>query len=152
MININYKIINCDIVRKYYLFDINKEFYDVYKKNSYVIYKTLENLYNLKKENIKYGVTLFKQICNIIDKNYIHNLYSEYIRINNDKYLINENKEESVVTVRNPYVLYNTNMNFPPSMGKIYTANKFIFVVDFKNEDYFWLEDHIVLKSKYTLI
>ena len=152
MSSINYKIINGDNMRKYYLFSIRREFYDVYKKNSYVLYKTLENLYSLKKENLQYGVSLFHQICNLIDKESMHLLFSEYIRVNKNKYLINEGKEESVIIIKNPYILYNTNMNLPPSMGKLYSDNKFIFVIDFKNEDYFWLEDHIVLKSKYTLI
>jgi len=152
MISINYKIDDGDKMRKYYLFNISKEFYNIYKKNSYVLYKTLENLYNLKKENISYGVSLFNKICNKIDKIYIQSLYSDYIRINSDKYLVNEYREESVITIKNIYILYNTNMNFPPSMGKIYKNNKTIFVIDFKNEEYFWLEDHIVLKSKYTLI
>lgn len=152
MININYKIINGDTMRKYYLFNISKDFYDVYKNNSYVLYKTLENLYNLKKENISYGVSLYKQICNRIDKKNIYNLYNDYILINYNKFLINENKEESVITIKNAYITYNTNMNFPPSMGNLYKINQKFFVVDFKNEDFFWLEEHIVLKSKYTLI
>lgn len=149
---INYKIINGDNMRKYYLFSIRREFYNVYKKNSYVLYKTLENLYNLKSENLMYGISLFNQICNRIDKTNINILFSQYIRINNDKYLINEGKEETIVTIKNPYILYNTNMNFPDSMGRIYCLDKYIFVIDFKNEDYFWLDEHIVLKNKYTLI
>ncbi len=149
---INYKIINGDNMRKYYLFSIRREFYNVYKKNSYVLYKTLENLYSLKKENLQYGVALFNQICNLIDKDNIHSIFSEYIKINENKYLVNEKKEETIITIRNPYILYNTNMNFPPSMAKLYSDNKFIFVIDFKNKDYFWLDEHIVIKSKYTLI
>ena len=76
----------------------------------------------------------------------------EGIKINNDKFLINETKEESLVTIKNSCILYNTNMNYPKSMGSIYSSNMCIFVVDFKNEDYFWLDEHIVIKNKYTLI
>lgn len=139
-------------MRKYYLFNIRKEFYLVYKNNSYVLYKTLENLYKLKKENLSYGVSLFNQICDRIPKKQVKNCFLEYIKINNDKFLINETKEESLVTIKNSCILYNTNMNYPKSMGSIYSSNMCIFVVDFKNEDYFWLDEHIVIKNKYTLI
>ncbi len=80
-------------MRKYYLFNIRKEFYLVYKNNSYVLYKTLENLYKLKKENLSYGVSLFNQICDRIPKKQVENCFFEYIKINNDKFLINETKE-----------------------------------------------------------
>ena len=32
-------------MKKYYIFSINKEFYEVYKNNPQVLFKTLDNLY-----------------------------------------------------------------------------------------------------------
>ena len=139
-------------LRKYYLFEIRNEFYNVYKKNPYVLYKTLENLHNLKNENLYYGITLFKQICENINKYEINLKLNQYIKINKDRYLVNEFAEESIIEVKNTYIFYNTNLNLPNSLSNIYDKNRHIFIVDFKNEDYFWLEEHIMLNNKYTVI
>ncbi|MCM1371257.1 MAG: hypothetical protein NC181_05165 [Clostridium sp.] len=139
-------------MKKYYLFEIRHEFYKVYKKNSYALFKTLENLHKLKKEDLSYGISIFNQICLRVNKKDICSGFNEYIRINNDKFLINEHQEESVVTVKNSCILYTTNVTLPPSMAIIYPKYKYIFVVDFKNKEYFWLEEHIGLKNKYMVI
>ena len=139
-------------MKKFYLFEIRKEFYKIYKKNSFVLYKTLENLHNLQRENLNYGISLFNQICNIIDKKNINNKLIDYIKINDDKYLVNEYNEETIITIKNTYICYNTNMDIPKSMSKIYSTDKHFFVIDFKEKDYFWLSDHITSKSKYTII
>ena len=100
------------IMKKFYLFEIRKEFYQVYKKNSFVLYKTLENLHNLQRENLNYGISLFNQICNIIDKKNINNKLIDYIKINDDKYLVNEYNEETIITIKNTYICYNTNRHY----------------------------------------
>ena len=39
-------------MRKYYLFIIKKEYYNLYRNNSESLYKTLENLFFMKNNNI----------------------------------------------------------------------------------------------------
>ena len=58
-----------DIMRKYYLFIINNDYYKNYKKNSKVLYNTLYNLYTLDKKNFTYGISLYNSVCQIVSKN-----------------------------------------------------------------------------------
>ena len=64
-------------MRKYYLFIIKLEYTKKYKNKSYVLYKILENLYNLRTYDFSYGVNIYKQICLPfavkVLKNYINN-------------------------------------------------------------------------------
>ena len=73
-------------MRKYYLFTIKKDYYGVYQKNPLVLYKTLENLYKLKKDDLDYGYTLYNQICDVIDverlKNYFSHIKEKEKKIN----------------------------------------------------------------------
>ena len=41
-----------DNMRKYYLFAIKSEYSELYSKNPYILYKIIENLYKLKKEDL----------------------------------------------------------------------------------------------------
>ena len=76
-------------MRKYFLFSIRKEYYDIYYKNPLVLYKTLENLYHLKKENLSYGLSLYKQICNIIDVERLKSYFEQVcLEKKNNKYLL----------------------------------------------------------------
>ena len=134
-------------MKKYYIFSIKNNFND-----SYVLYKMLESLYNLKFENIEYGLELYNEICNLIDKEKISFCLNKYIKINNSKFLINELIEESVVNVRTSCITYNTNLDLPPSFNRISNYDKNLFICDFNNKKYFWLDKHNGIKTKYTLI
>lgn len=134
-------------MKKYYIFSIKKDY-----ANSYVLYKMLENLYYLKHSNIDYGLELYNQICNYIDKDKICICFNKYIKINNKKFLINELLEESVVNIRPSCITYNTNLDYPPSFNKLGNYDRNLFICDFSNKKYFWLNKHNIIKTKYTLI
>lgn len=50
---------------KYYLFIINNNSYKIYKNNSYYLYTILNTLYHIKKTDVIYGITLYRNICDI---------------------------------------------------------------------------------------
>ena len=54
-------------MRKYYLFIVRNDFYEVYKDNSFVLYKTLENLWKIKKKDFSYGLSLYDALCQTFD-------------------------------------------------------------------------------------
>ena len=50
-------------MRKYYIFIIRNDFYKIYKNNSLVLYKTLENLYKINSNDFGYGISIYNQLC-----------------------------------------------------------------------------------------
>lgn len=133
-------------MRKYYLFVINDYFYDSYKDNPLALYKTLENLYNLK-DNFNYGTSLYKQICNVIDvdtlENYITNKYSNIKSVDKHNILF----KDTLIKLAHPCIIIYTSKNIPNILRSLVYYSNNIFICDFNNNDYFWLSS-IYTKSK----
>lgn len=131
-------------MRRYYLFVIKKDYYEIYVKHPQVLYKTLENLYKLKRENINYGISLYQQICNIIDvkrlQNYFNYVNKKHIR---NKYLLVLNDENIIFDIHYSCIICKTNKNFPSGLKVMNYYDKSIFVCDFDNKDYFFLNNRI---------
>ena len=128
-------------MRKYYLFVIDKEFKNIYLKNTDVLYQTLYNLYNLKKDDLRFGISIYNQICKTFNKRLLIKYLKEKYNLKSRKdkfYLINK-KEELLIKINYSCVIIYTNVNIPNIFKIMYLYNKNIFAVDFKNEDYFWL-------------
>ena len=56
-------------MRVYYIFLIKKSVYDITKNNPEKLYKTLENIYLLDKEDMYLGYKMFDKICKCLPKN-----------------------------------------------------------------------------------
>src|SRR5574344_1563997 len=100
---------NGDDMRKYFLFNINKDFKRVYRNNPYGLYKTLENMYNIKK--IKYEVALYNEICNLVDNDVISSYIEHSLKFNKkyDKYLI----DNYLIELNRSCVVVESNYNIP---------------------------------------
>lgn len=127
-------------MRKYYIFIIRKEFYKIYKNNSLVLYKTLENLYNLNLTNFGYGVSIYNQLCLTFNPEVLNNYFLR--KFNNYKY----NKhfiisEQVIIEIHRSCIVLLTKKNVPNIMKYLLYYNKYLFVCDFDNKDYFWLEN-----------
>lgn len=127
-------------MRKYFLFTIKKEYYELYKKNPLVLYKTLENLYRLKKDDLNYGLALYNQICDIIDVNRLKR-YFEHIKVDSykNKYLVKLNNEYTYFEFHYSCIICKSKRNFPTVFNTLNYYNKYIFICDFNNRDYFFL-------------
>lgn len=137
-------------MRKYFLFSIRKEYYDIYYKNPLVLYKTLENLYYLKKENINFGLSLYKQICNIIDVDRLNSYFEQVcLEKKNNKYLLVYNQEKIIFGVYYPCIVCKTSKNYPFGLKIISYYDRNLFVCDFENKDYFFLDRNGIKTSKY---
>lgn len=128
-------------MRKYYLFIIDKDFKNVYLKNTDVLYHTLYNLYKLKKDDLRFGISIYNQLCKIFNKKLLIKYLKEKYNLKStkDKFYLISNKEELLIKINYSCVIIYTNVNIPAMFKIMYLYNKNIFVVDFKNEDYFWL-------------
>lgn len=128
-------------MRKYYIFLIDSYVIDSYINDPASLYKTLKKVYS-SRMNMKYRVSIFKQITKMIEKtvitNYIENKFNSYKK-NKDKYLLNINDEKCLVEINYSCVVLYTNKNFSNIFDILKIYNKNFFVCDFKNEDYFFI-------------
>ena len=134
-------------MREFYIFNINNEYKNNIKLDPYILYKVFEELHNINSNDMKYGINIYNSLTKPINKKFFNNkIYNEYK--NNDSYTKFMNKhryndyysnEESLLIIKNSYIKLDTsslNSSFFKSLHK----NKNLFVCDFNNKDYFWLE------------
>ena len=137
-------------MRKYYLFKIKKEYYNLTKNNPYNLYKAIESIYNIKIEDIKSAYNFFNQIRETFNKEYLNNNIYEYYKnrytyskVNNTHMIYDYyNKEESKLVINSNYLLIKSTLPIPSFLKAITKKDK-VFVCDFDNIDYFWLEELI---------
>lgn len=134
-------------MRKFYIFNINNEFKTLTKTCPYNLFKTFENIYNLKPEETNYGISLYEKIAAPINKIELNNIIFTNYR-NNDHYtkymnthLYNNyyNDENTKLTIGNAFITLETTSPKPEFFSKLRNNNNY-FVCDFQNQDYFWLE------------
>ncbi len=144
---INCYINNGDNMRHFYIFNISNEFINLTKKNPFQLYKTFEELYQMPKNEIIYGVNIYDNMTKPINKNnindelfntyYLNYFYSKFknIHLYND-YFKNENTK---LIIKNSYMLLETSV-INPIFLKFLNKYSSLFACDFENKDYFWLE------------
>ncbi|MBR1718403.1 MAG: sporulation inhibitor of replication protein SirA [Bacilli bacterium] len=132
-------------MRKYYLFIIKKEYYNIYKDKSYVLYKIIENLYKLRAYDFSYGIKIYKKICLPFAVKVLNNYLNKRIKHKklNDKVIkIYSEFENTYIQINYSCIVVKSDVNMPQIMKILNIYNKNIFVVDFNNIDYFWLNDY----------
>ncbi len=134
-------------MRTFYIFYINKEFKTLTKDNPYNLYKILENIYLLDKNDVNLGIDLFDQIAIPFEKNRVNTFIYDNFK-NNDFYSKNFNTHKMYNKYRDErfkiethlaYISLKTNINKKTIFEKIF-LNPNLFVCDFKNKDYFWVD------------
>lgn len=142
-------------MRLYYIFNIKKDIYKITKDDPESLYKLLESIKYLNKEEVNIGYKTFNKVCELIDKKRVHKLIKdEFIEdtsytifLNN--HIINDflNNESSKLTICNAFIKLKSNSIYP-SFFKCLKTNKYYFVCDFNNMDYFYLNS--VVSKVYT--
>lgn len=133
-------------MRTYHLFTIRKEYYDLYNDNPDLLFKALSSLFKVKLNNYSFGLSIYKQLCEPIDINYLSNYlnYRFHIKKNKHKYFVvnNHRKENSILFIKPSHITITTNVNFPHVLFLFYLYQRRFFVIDIENKDYFWLKDY----------
>ena len=135
-------------MRTFYLFKIKTNYSILTKNNPYNLYKTLEEIYHLKKDEIKVAYDLFSQIRDTFNKELLDNNIYEYYKNRytytkiKNTHIINDyyTKEKSKLIINPTYLLIQSTKQIPTFLRTITKKNN-IFVCDFDNIDYFWLEE-----------
>ena len=126
---------------------IQKDFYEVYKNNSFVLYKTLENLWNIKKNDFSYGLSLYDALCQTFDvdllNRYFKGKYKNQIISKGNRHMFFNYEKKYYVLIELHYscTIVLTNINMPNILRDFNFYNRMIFVCDFINEDFFWLNN-----------
>lgn len=132
-------------MRTYYIFKINKYFAYIYKKWPYKMYKIIEELYYTKDYDTLISYKYYKKFAVEFNKlainEYIYNMNKKnrnYQRDNNIHILNNDNFNK--LTINNTCIILKTNDIYSVFLNDLNSYLDNIFICDFKNKDYFWLD------------
>jgi len=137
-------------MRTFYVFKIRKEMTILTKETPYNLFRTIEHLYYLDEYNMDVSFKIFNDIFDSFNKNYvdkrINNLFknNRYYSFENDKHIIyNKYKPESTfLKVYKSHIILKSDC-INPTLLVNYLMSDNLFVCDFKNKDYFWLNEFV---------
>ncbi len=134
-------------MRTFYVFRIKNEYASLTKNNPYYLFKMLSYIYHLDVEDLSKGIKLFNNMTDIfqtkeldiqIFKNYRDNFF--YSKFKNVHQVNNIYKrEETKLTIRKKFLLLQSSVIHPVFLNDLSKYTN-LFVCDFVNQDYFWLE------------
>lgn len=139
-------------MRTFYIFSINKSFYNLMKNNPYHLFKTMEDIHSFNNSDISVAYDLFTQIACPFDKSLINNklfkelndldFYSKFRNVHRiqNKYI----PEDTMLVVNKAFLILESNILKPAFLNAL-KDYKNLFVCDFKNKDYFWLNELVSL-------
>ena len=103
-------------MRKYYLFIIKREYYDLYKRDSHALYKMMKNLKNMKSFDFQNGIKIYKEICVPFSVKLLNNYINKkinHLRFNKKKILIKTSFEETYLELNYSCIVIKTSINMP---------------------------------------
>lgn len=135
-------------MRTFYLFKIKPTYSNLTKNNPYNLYKAIEGIYHLKQEELSTAYNFFTQISDTFNKETLNNNIFEYYKNKytytkvNNTHMINDyyTDEKSKLIINKTFLIIKTTLEYS-SFLKTITRKNNIFVCDFDNIDYFWLEE-----------
>lgn len=126
-------------MRTYYLFLINSEIYQKYLYKEYMLFCEFKKIYSsrLLKE---YKIEKFFELSDFFNKEklieYLEYKYNNYISKKDNTFLYSDH----LIKILRPCIKIKTRNNIENFMIDLIFYSEKIFVCDFENEDYFWLD------------
>lgn len=135
------------IMRVFYIFNIKKEFKDLYIDTPSVLFNILKQIYYLNDSELNYAKTLLNQLTNKLEKKDLDRylfikLHREmpYSKRDDTHYMNNLYKNEiSKLKVRRSYIKIETESNFSSFFSIINNLDGYFFACDFECSDYFFI-------------
>lgn len=139
-------------MRTFYVFKIKKEITILTKESPYNLFKMIDHLYYLDSDSLGVYENIYSDLFDKFNKNYINKRIIDLFK-NNKYYLFS--KEDNIHIINNKYrpektilKVYNTNIIIKsdavkPTLLVNYLMSDNLFVCDFKNKDYFWLNEFV---------
>lgn len=139
-------------MRTFYIFKINNMFQTFYNDKSNILFKIFNEIYSSNDQDLINKFRLFEQITIPINKK----IFNNYIMLkhrddifytkNDNVHTIENDKEISRLTINNTFLKIKSNKNINSFIKDIVDSKECLFIIDFKNKDYFWVNE-IKLKT-----
>lgn len=136
-------------MRTFYVFLMKKEFKVLYQGRESALYEILRRLYYLEKDDFDYGLHLFCQLTEKVEKEKIDNLL--FIKMHQDipyskrgdKHRINNlyKDEISILEVRYSYIKIEAEQESSSFFKTLSSISNDFFVCDFTLQDSFFVDD-----------
>ncbi len=133
-------------MRIFYVYVINEFYKDMYYHHSYSLYKILESIYYERDYDKISSYRMYKQVVTPLNKmmcnGYVtknHRLSYEY-GYDNHAHYIRKKDEHTKMVITNIYIKVISDKNFPTFFHDIFSYEGDVFICDFDNNDYFWLD------------
>lgn len=121
-------------MRKFYIFNINSEFAILNKENCFELYRQMENIKKLDKNNFYNAIKIYETIAHTINKRlldieiYNKHKFSYYYTKYKNVHMINNyyKNEESKLTINKAYLILETNMMKSAFFNDLKNKNLFV--------------------------
>lgn len=136
-------------MRVFYIYNINDFFCSMYDRYPYKLYKMLEDAYFTNGHDMMVANSIYEQVITNFNKLFINNyLFANnkldvYYYHKNNIHIISNRNEYSKLMVTSYCLKLKTNLNYPKFFNALYDYGDNIFICDFENKDYFWLNKAI---------
>ena len=143
-------------MRTFYIYNINDLLTSLYEKYPYKLFLMLEEAYYTNKYDLYNSLSMYEQIITNYNKLYINNYLiannkmDVYYYNKNNIHLISSSREYTKLMVNSYCLKVKSNLNYPKFFYDINKYRDNIFVCDFENKDYFWLNK--VVKEEKILV
>ena len=135
-------------MRIYYIFSIKEDIYEITRNDPQKLYEALENVHVTSSSNLPLSLKTYEKLINPLDKRNLDLLIKSINEDNmnymcfNNTHLINDfyTSENTKLILNNTYMKLKSNASFP-SFFKDMKKIPFLFVCDFVNMDYFYLNE-----------
>lgn len=137
-------------MRTYYIFNVNRYFAYIYKKYPYKMYKIFEEIYNTRNYDDVKTYHILEEVANPFNKIMLNEyIYSEYkykygYKRKENIHTLNSS-EKTILRINNYNIKIETENNYSVFFKYLNNYNNRLFVCDFENKDYFWL--NILMES-----
>lgn len=134
-------------MRTFYVFKINNMFQTFYNDKASILYKMFNEIYNSNDDDLINNFRLFEKITIPFNKrifnNYIMLKHRDdlYYNKRENKHIINKDSEMTKLVVNTTHLKIKTNKNVNSFIKDIIDSRENVFVIDFENKDYFWLNE-----------
>ena len=138
-------------MRTYHIFKINNNISKLYYNRGYYLYKMFEEIFLSTIGDLDKNINVYKKLILSYNVKKINSLlYRNNLKENNYNKELNSHKiikdnEKSKLLIHDSFIKIKSNINFPIFLKDL-KKEKNLFVCDFSNRDYFWL-DKLELKS-----
>lgn len=135
-------------MKVFYIFNVKDEIYELYNNKPESLYKMYNHIYNLSDNELNYAKTLLDQLNETFDKEILDTklfikLHKEvpYSKRGDIHYFNNLYKDEiSKLIIRKRYIKVTTEKNTSSFFNILINFNYNLFVCDFSNSLYFFLD------------